>query len=609
MPLQPGDIIGNYRVLHLVGSGGMGHVYKVQNTLSHRIEAMKILLPELSANPELSGRFMREIQVQAALVHPNIATLHTALQIGGQMVMLMEYVDGETLELRLRRGAVPVDECVGIAAQVLSALAYAHKQGVVHRDVKPANIILGTSGVAKMMDFGLAAVGTPGGEDRRLTRTGTVMGSLSYMSPEQVRGQAPTARSDIYSFGLTLYEMLTGVRGVTGDSDYAVMTAHLDVMPPAPAALNSSIPTGLSDIVLRAIAKQPAGRFSSADEFAASLAEYRSRPQPAVIPRQPTPVHQHAAAADETGVPPVAVRVQPPHRSVPALWIGATAAIVAAVAAGIYWRSSSNPPEKSSPPGAIEVAEAPAAKTPPAVSNQTPPATPPSRPVAPPKAATPPAVNATTAPEPIVNAPVVRATAPAAAPATNAPEPAKSVAVAPTPVAVAAVPEPAATAPAAPVGLPSTQPAATTSGTALAPATAAPVAAPAASAPATPVAVSPGEIAAALDRLQTAYSSRDMSQVRAAFPGITADHAKQLERFFNSARSASLRLEPVGQPRQSADRVIVEARHWLTAKFKDGTEQRPAESRAILRLVKGRAGWVVDAMEFAQRGRSLFPPL
>lgn len=593
MPLQPGDLIGNYRVIELVGSGGMGHVYKVQNTLSHRVEAMKVLLPELSSNPELAGRFMREIQVQAALAHPNIATLHTALQIGDQMVMLMEYVDGETLESRLRRGAMPVDECIGVSMQVLSALSYAHKQGVIHRDVKPANIILGTSGVTKMMDFGLAAVGMPEGEDRRLTRTGTVMGSLSYMSPEQVRGQAPTARSDIYSFGLTLYEMLTGVRGVTGDSDYAVMTAHLDVMPPAPAAVNSSVPPALSDIVLRAIAKHPASRFSSADELSAALAGYRNEPPRVTIEKIEAPQ------------PPVA-DTRPRERWL-GVWIAAIAAIILATAAAIYWRSGSSLPAKPAP-SAIEVAEAPAAKAPPVVSTP-PPVVRPSQPVQQ-KAAASPSVGKSAVGKSAISTPVV------STPAANTPEPAKPAQVATNPVAPAATSEPAPvkpvpTSPVAPAPSPTavSTPVTTPAASAAAPS---PAATPTVTNPPvipTPPAVPVAEITRALERLQAAYASRDMNQVRAVFPGITADHARQLEKFFNSARSAALRLEPVGQPRPGPDRVTVEVRHWLTAKFKDGTEQRPAESRALIRLVRGRAGWVIDAMDFTQRGRSLFPPL
>src|SRR5260221_4584984 len=155
MPLHSGDMVGDYRVLDLIGSGGMGHVYKVQNTLSNRIEAMKIVLPDKSE--ELSERFLREIQVQASLVHPNITGLHTALRVDGQLIMIMELVEGETVKERVERGPMRIGECLEYGRQILDALAYAHRHQVVHRDIKPANIMLSPNGQAKLMDFGLAS--------------------------------------------------------------------------------------------------------------------------------------------------------------------------------------------------------------------------------------------------------------------------------------------------------------------------------------------------------------------------------------------------------------------------------------------------------------------
>ncbi|HXP86503.1 MAG TPA: protein kinase [Bryobacteraceae bacterium] len=293
MPLEPGAIVGDYRVLGILGEGGMGQVYKVQNLLSNRTEAMKILLPDLSVQPQQLERFLREIQVQASLVHPNIAGLHTASRQDNRLLMFMELVDGETLAARLADGPLPVEQTVNIATQLLNALAYAHERGVVHRDIKPSNIMLTTGGVAKLLDFGLAAARG----DKRLTMTGNVLGSLHYMSPEQVRGVSPTPASDIYSLGLTVYEMLTGRRGIEGPSDYAVMTAHLQSMPEPPGAINPAVPEPLSQIVLQAVAKAPSDRFASALEFKAALDRYRQAPA-AVTPAPPR-------------VEPVAVPVRP----------------------------------------------------------------------------------------------------------------------------------------------------------------------------------------------------------------------------------------------------------------------------------------------------------
>ena len=211
-----GSRVGDYEVLEVLGAGGMGRVYKVRNVISDRVEAMKVLLPDLQGDAELADRFMREIKVQASLDHPNIAALHTALRLDNQLLMLMEYVEGVTIEAVLRSGRIPIDKAIDYTAQVLSALSYAHAHGVVHRDLKPANMIVTPSGVVKLMDFGIAKMAA----DRKLTQTGRTVGSLYYMSPEQIKGAADLdPRSDLYSLGISLYEMVTGARPFQGDSE------------------------------------------------------------------------------------------------------------------------------------------------------------------------------------------------------------------------------------------------------------------------------------------------------------------------------------------------------------------------------------------------------
>src|SRR5690348_15977157 len=184
MAIEVGSTIGDYEVVAILGAGGMGKVYKVRNVISDRIEAMKVLLPDLATQPELADRFLREIKVQASLEHPNIAALHTAVRVDNQLLMLMEFVDGVTVEQKLKDGPLPVAQAVDYIMQVLSALDYAHAHGVVHRDIKPANMMLTPSGTVKLMDFGIAKAST----DHKLTMTGTTMGSLDYMSPEQIQG-------------------------------------------------------------------------------------------------------------------------------------------------------------------------------------------------------------------------------------------------------------------------------------------------------------------------------------------------------------------------------------------------------------------------------------
>jgi serine/threonine-protein kinase len=245
----------------------MGTVYKVQHLISDRIEAMKVVLPELIDSSELADRFIREIKVQARLSHPNIASLHNALRLGDQFLMVMEYVDGSSLHARLRQGAIDPGASLEIILQVLSALAYAHGQGVIHRDIKPANIMLTSGGVAKLMDFGIARSLT----DQHLTRAGAAVGSVYYMSPEQIQAAEVDSRSDLYSVGIMLYEMATGTRPIAGDSSWAVMNAHLHQIPRSPSVVNPKLPAAFSLAILKAIEKNPADRYQAASEFSDTL--------------------------------------------------------------------------------------------------------------------------------------------------------------------------------------------------------------------------------------------------------------------------------------------------------------------------------------------------
>ncbi len=296
--------IGDYEILGVLGSGGMGKVFKVRNVISDRIEAMKILLPDLAGRQDLGDRFLREIKLLAGLNHPNIAALRTALTLNNQLVMFMEYVEGTTLATRLEQGPIPAADAVNYVDQVLGALSYAHRQKVIHRDIKPANMMLTPEGVVKLMDFGIARSGT----DRALTTTGTTMGSLYYMSPEQVKGQATDARSDLYSLGVSLYEMVTGERPFRADSDYSLMAAHLQQPPKPPIELRSDLSAALNEIILMAIAKDPALRFQSADAFRnalnsakgalpAALPVKLSVPAASVIPASATALLENAAPA------------------------------------------------------------------------------------------------------------------------------------------------------------------------------------------------------------------------------------------------------------------------------------------------------------------------
>jgi hypothetical protein len=304
--MNVGERIGDYEIVEVLGSGGMGEVFKVRNTLSGRIEAMKVLHSNLSNDKELAERFQREIRVQAALDHPHIARLNTAqllpsAQGTNQLIMAMEYVDGESLAQMLQRGPLNLMDCIKYSTQVLDALGYAHEHGVVHRDIKPANIMCTRQGNIKLMDFGIARMTA----DQKLTDTGKTVGSLHYMSPEQIRGTEPDPRSDIYSFGITLYEMVTGKKPFEGASNYSIMSAHLQQQAVPPINVSAGVPEALSQIILMAIAKDPAQRFQTAHAFSGALQSVAPGPTMSmVVPIGVTPAAYAPAAMTAAAMAP-----------------------------------------------------------------------------------------------------------------------------------------------------------------------------------------------------------------------------------------------------------------------------------------------------------------
>jgi len=340
MALEAGQRIGDYEVLNLLGTGGMGRVYRVRNIISDRVEAMKVLLPDYASEPELAARFMAEIRTLATLEHPNIAQLRTAFQFENQLVMVMEFVEGATLDQMATQSRIPLDLILEYAMQVLSALSYAHSRGVTHRDIKPSNIMITAHGLAKLMDFGIAK----SGGDLQLTRPGTTMGSVYYMSPEQVRGGTVDARSDLYSFGVTLYELVTGRRPFQSDTSFTVLNAQLNETPTPPIQVNPALPPALNSIILCAMAKEPTDRFQSADAFRNAIkATQEALQNPTTASPQPQPVFQ-AAQKPEPAFQPQAqgyapVMVPPPPQAATknrrTVWmaLGALAALLAIAAA------------------------------------------------------------------------------------------------------------------------------------------------------------------------------------------------------------------------------------------------------------------------------------
>ena len=296
--MNPGDQIGDYRIVDSIGAGGSGRVYRVRHEITGRIEAMKVLLPDQSEEDELCDRFLREVRIHARLVHPNIASLVTAFWTDRRLMMVMEYVEGESLDRLLSRERLPLPQALRYASQALAGLSYAHAHGVTHRDVKPENLLIGAEKVLKVTDFGLARTA----KDIRLTKTGALMGSLYYVSPEQLRGfHLADERSDIYSMGAVLYEMVTGRRPFLGAEAFELMMAHDKLQPPTPAKLDAAIPPPLSKAIMKALQKDPRDRFASADEFRHAIeAVLASLPQEAEV----------TSGNDRKGDPTVAVQTQ-----------------------------------------------------------------------------------------------------------------------------------------------------------------------------------------------------------------------------------------------------------------------------------------------------------
>ncbi len=277
--LEIGSTVSHFQILGKIGAGGMGEVFLAEDSRLHRKVALKRLSESSTQSPGARKRLLQEARAAAQLSHPNIAAIHDIIESGDQAYIVMEYVQGENLAARLERGLPSVEESLAIGMQVAEALACAHAQGIIHRDLKPANLILTPENKVKVLDFGLAkmppasepAHGGESNAETSLTSPGMIVGTLAYMSPQQVLGKPPDTRNDIYSLGVVLFELLTGRKPFAGTNGMGLAMEILTHRTPVPSEFNSDLPAGVSGVVSRAMASEEDQRYPSAEEFRADL--------------------------------------------------------------------------------------------------------------------------------------------------------------------------------------------------------------------------------------------------------------------------------------------------------------------------------------------------
>ena len=340
-----GSSVSHYRILETLGGGGMGVVYKAEDTRLHRFVALKFLPPDVARDPQVLARFRREAQAASGLNHPNICTIYDSGEQDGQAFIAMEFLDGATLKHQISGKPLPFDEMLEVAIQIADALRAAHANGIIHRDIKPANLFVTKQGNAKILDFGLAkfAPAAEGGglsamptatEDFLLTSPGSAVGTIAYMSPEQGRGEELDARTDLFSFGAVLYEIATGRMAFPGNSTAVIHDGILNRFPAPASQANQGVPAKLDEIIGKALEKDRTLRYQSAAEIRTDLQRLKR-----------DSVSGRSALTGGTDSPVATTKSETPWKIIATI---ATVLVIGgvAVAALAYWLNSSVQPPR-----------------------------------------------------------------------------------------------------------------------------------------------------------------------------------------------------------------------------------------------------------------------
>jgi len=325
-----GKAISHYKIIEKLGAGGMGVVYKAEDTKLKRIVALKFL-SAIALGGEEKNRFLREAQAAAALNHPNICTIHAIDEVDGQMFIAMEYIEGQSLQEKIKAGPLKIDEAIKLAMQIADGLQAAHEKGITHRDIKSANVMITEKNQVKIMDFGLAKLARGG---TMLTKEGMTLGTIAYMSPEQGRGEEVDRRTDIWSFGVVLYEMITGQLPFKGEYEQAVMYSIMNEEPEPMTGLRTGVPMELERIANKALAKKINLRYQNVEDLLVDLRALQLRPKPSAV-----------SASSRRAVSQPPIKAKAPERKQPWLYGGVAAFVILLIAAALFFWPKKQPQE------------------------------------------------------------------------------------------------------------------------------------------------------------------------------------------------------------------------------------------------------------------------